>query len=234
MRIVVTIQARLSSQRLPGKILRAMRGRPMLDYLVESLRHARGVDGIVIATSDGQEDDPTAEFAAARGLECHRGPLEHVAQRLFAAGSAARADAIVRISGDSPLLDPVIVDRAVALFAQGGADIVSNVRPRSFPKGQSVEVISLPALARALAAMSEPDQREHVTPYLYAHPDRFALRAFGAETPRPEVQLSVDTPEDFARCEAILGMLPSPPWQAGWRACVDAYDALTAQSAARA
>jgi spore coat polysaccharide biosynthesis protein SpsF len=231
MRTVVTIQARLSSQRLPGKILRSLRGRPMLDYLLEGLAAARRVDGIVIATSDDSGDDETAAFAATRGIDCHRGSLEHVARRLLAAGESARADAIVRISGDSPLLDPAIVDRAVELFAIGGADIVSNVRPRSFPKGQSVEVIALPALARAVAQMTLPDEREHVTPFLYAHPELFPLRAFGAEHPRPEVQLSVDTPEDFARCEAILAALSEPHWRAGWQACVTAFDALERESA---
>jgi spore coat polysaccharide biosynthesis protein SpsF (cytidylyltransferase family) len=230
MRVVVTIQARLSSQRLPGKILRNLRGRPMLDYLLEGLGHATRVDEVWIATSAEASDDATAEFAAARGVRCHRGPLEDVARRLLGAGEAAAADAIVRVSGDSPLLDPALVDEAVALYRESTVDVVSNVRPRSFPKGQSVEVIAMAALRRAVAQMRAVEEREHVTPYLYAHPEKFAVRAIGAMQPRPDVQLSVDSPEDFARCEAILGLLAAPHWQAGWRGCVAAYD----QSAASA
>jgi spore coat polysaccharide biosynthesis protein SpsF len=136
---------------------------------------------------------------------------------------------LVRLSGDSPLLDPALVDRAVALFRLDAADLVSNVASRTFPKGQSVEVLSRQALARAVAAMTTRYEREHVTPYLYAHPDDFVIRSFTATVPRPEVQLSVDDASDFERCEAILSSLGRPSWEAGWEECVRASDALAAR-----
>lgn len=225
-RVVAVVQARLSSRRLPGKILKLLAGRPSLDYLLDSLRQCACLADIVLATSDDQSDDATAAYAAARGLRCHRGSLDDVALRLLEAAHSTGADAFVRVNGDSPLLDPKLVDEAVHLFAAGGADIVSNVHPRSFPKGQSVEVISAQAMRRAVDAMSTAHDREHVTPYFYARDHEFVIRSFSAGTPRPEVQLSIDSPEDFARCEAILASLGAPPWEAGWLACVRAYDRL--------
>lgn len=224
MRVIGVIQARFSSRRLPGKILLELRNRPSLDYLVESLRHAALIDGIVLATSTDPSDDATAAFAAERRVSCHRGPLQHVALRLLRAAEEHRAEAIVRVSGDSPLMDPVVVDQAVKLFRGGRTDVATNVRPRSFPKGQSVEVIAVRALRRAVPQMASAEEREHVTTHLYAHPDEYSISSFLAAEHRPEVNLCIDDAEDLARCTAILAALPGPPWQVGWRACVSAYD----------
>lgn len=227
-RVVAVVQARLSSRRLPGKILKLLAGRPSLDYLLEALGQCRSLAEVVIATSVDPSDEPTAAFAAGRGLCCHRGPLDDVALRLLDAARSVDADAFVRVNGDSPLLDPALIDEAVELYLRTAADLVSNVHPRSFPKGQSVEVISVEAMRRAVDAMTTPQEREHVTPYFYAHDDEFVIRSFGATQPRPDVQLSIDSPEDFTRCEAILAELGVPPWQAGWQACVRAYDRVAA------
>jgi spore coat polysaccharide biosynthesis protein SpsF len=225
--IVAVVQARFSSRRLPGKVLRPMRGRPLLGYVLEALSHARGLDGIVVATSSDREDDAIVAFARDEGIPCHRGPLENVAARVLGAARSLGADALVRVSGDSPLLDPVLVDLATEMFRKAPADLVSNVVERSFPRGQSVEVLARNALERALPLIVGAYDREHVTPYFYAHRDQFTIRSFTAAVRRPDVQLSVDDGIDFERCEAILGALGAPPWGAGWEACVHAYDALT-------
>lgn len=205
-----------------------LRGRAILEYLLEALVHCAGLDGLVVATSNDASDDATAALANRRHTPCFRGPLEDVALRMLRAGEKHAADAIVRISGDSPLLDPALVDQAVNLFRAGHVDLVSNVQPRTFPKGQSVEVIALPALQRAVTSMSRAEDREHVTTHLYAHPARFSVRSFTADPPRPEVQLSIDDAVDFTRCAAILEQLGEEPWRVGWRACVRAYDQVTA------
>ena len=224
MRIVAVVQARLSSRRLPGKVLMPLAGRPMIGHLFEALRRAGALDGIVLATSDRPDDDAVADFAREVGVDAFRGSLDDVAGRMLAAAEAAGADALVRVNGDSPLLDPALVDRAAGLYRAGGAAIVSNVRPRSFPKGQSVEVVSTAALRRAHGRMTEKDEREHVTPHLYDRPDDYPLAGFQAERPRPDLQLSVDEPEDFARCAGILARLDRPAWQAGWEACAALAD----------
>ena len=208
-----------------------LRDRPSLGFLIEALSHAARLDAVVVATSTDPSDDATAAFAIAQGIPCHRGSLDDVAHRLLEAGEKHRADAVVRINGDSPFMDPKLIDHAVDLFQEASVDVVTNVRPRTFPKGQSIEVIALTALRRAVANMSTPAEREHVTPYLYAHPEEYAIRSFVTADRRPEVQLSIDHAEDFARCAAILEALPAPPWQVGWRACVEAYDEfIVAQS----
>jgi spore coat polysaccharide biosynthesis protein SpsF len=231
MRVIGVVQARVSSQRLPGKILMKLGDRPSLEYLLDSLGHAVRLDQVVVATSIDPSDETTAAFALAQGVACCRGPLDDVAARLLLAGEEYHADGIVRINADSPLIDPALVDQAVGLFLEGGVDVVTNVRPRTFPKGQSVEVIALAALRRAVAGMTTVHEREHVTPYIYAHPEQFSIRAFVTDQPRPDVQLSIDDAADFARCSAIIEALPAPPWQVGWRACVAAYDRCAAASA---
>jgi spore coat polysaccharide biosynthesis protein SpsF len=200
----------------------------MLGYLLEGLTHCQSIDGILVATSTEPSDDAIGVFARSSGVGCYRGSLHDVAGRLLAAAAAEEADAIVRLSGDSPLLDPALVDRAVAMFRADLPDLVSNVVTRTFPKGQSVEVLSRRTLAGVISAMTRPEEREHVTPYFYARPDTFTIRSFVAAHPRPALQLSIDDASDFARCEAILEHLGQPPWQVGWEACVRASDALEA------
>lgn len=216
-RVTAIIQARTSSRRLPGKMLRPLHGRPLLDHVVEAARRVPGVDGVVVATSGEESDDALAAHAGGLGIGVHRGPLDDVARRMLDAAVAAEADVLVRINGDSPLLDPALIAQGLALFRSGTHDLASNVVVRSFPKGQSVEVISRAALADAVAAMTTADDREHVTPYFYRNPERYRIARFVAEQAMPDLQLSIDTEEDFAFCEALLARLPGPPWQVGWR-----------------
>jgi spore coat polysaccharide biosynthesis protein SpsF (cytidylyltransferase family) len=138
-----------------------------------------------------------------------------VAGRFVEAASSRALDALVRISGDSPLLDPALVDLALERFRSGGADVVTNVRPRTFPPGQSVEVVATAALADAHASMTEEREREHVTPFLYEHPDRYRIDAFRADRDYGDLRLVVDTPEDLASFAAILHRMRRPHWDYG-------------------
>ena len=212
-RIVAVVQARMSSRRLPGKVLTEVAGKPLLQYLCERLRRCTELQGIVLATSDMPSDDPVARFAASLDMHCYRGGLDDVATRMLMAAQAEGCAAFVRISGDSPLMDPAIVDRAVALYRHQQPDLVSNVLRRSFPKGQSVEVIAVSAMERAVVAMSTDDEREHVTPYFYAHPETFHIIGFEAPTSRAEMRLCVDTREDLDRFVDIIARLGEPHWR---------------------
>jgi len=225
-RVIVVVQARASSARLPGKVLRVLAGRSLLAHLIERLRRAALPDGLMIATSAALDDDAVAAEAARLGVRCHRGSLSDVAGRMLGALRESGSDALVRISGDSPLLDPALVDRAIALFRETDADLVTNVQRRTFPKGQSVEVVTRGALERACAAMTDNSDREHVTPYLYAHPESIRIVNFASEIPRGDLQLSVDTEEDLARVRAILDRLGEPASSHGLAAVIAAADAL--------
>jgi spore coat polysaccharide biosynthesis protein SpsF (cytidylyltransferase family) len=202
--VVGIVTARYSSQRFPGKVLGDLQGRPMLAHTLDRLRSINRVDHVLVATSTDRSDDAVAAFAHAAGFSCWRGPLEDVLGRILAAALAHQADAVVRISGDSPLLDPGLVSAAIELFLRDQPDLVTNVFPRSFPKGQSVEVISRSALERLACEAQLAEDREHVTRYAYRHSDDFAIRNLVAARPRPEIQLSVDVPADLDRVAALL------------------------------
>jgi spore coat polysaccharide biosynthesis protein SpsF (cytidylyltransferase family) len=213
--IAVVVQARMASERLPGKVLAPVAGRPLLGYLLERLALARGPDCTIVATSDEPEDDPLARFASETGVSVHRGPLADVAGRLAAVAERYEVDALVRVSGDSPLLDPALVDRALELYAEGDWELVTNVFPRSFPVGQSVEVLPRATLERVLATTTEPEDREHVTRWLYANADRFRIHNFRHERDKSGVRLAVDTAEDLQRIERIVAAMRAPHTEYG-------------------
>jgi len=219
----------MSSRRLPGKMLRPVQGRPMLAYVVERLRRCRELAEVVVATSTTPDDDAVAAACGALGVACHRGPLDDVLGRFIEIVAARGLPAVVRISGDSPLIDPAIVDRAVRLFRDAPCDLVTNVAPRSFPRGQSVEVIASAALRKAASADLTPDEREHVTLWFYRHPDSCSIANFAAAADMSGVQLSVDTEEDFAAFAATIAAMKRPHWEYG----LDDVVALRRQLATR-
>lgn len=217
MRIGAIVQARMTSARLPGKVLRMLCGQPVLSWLLDGLALCSGPDMIVLATSTELSDDPVAEFCAGRGLPCFRGPLDDVAGRFLAAAEAHGLDAFVRLCGDSPLLDPRLVDEAVALFRQGGADLETNVLRRTFPRGQSVEVVDTMAMRRAEAAMTDPQDREHVTRHFYTHAGEFRLRSFESGGDFGAVNFCVDTADDLVRLSALVQRFVPGAARPGWR-----------------
>ena len=149
MTVAIIVQARMSSDRLPGKVLAPISGRPLLGHLLDRLGRVRGALGPVVATSDRSEDDAIESFCASVTVPCHRGSRDDVALRLEEAAAEAGADAIARVCADSPVLDPALVVEAIETFEVAQPDLVTNTFPRTYPKGQSVEVIDVDAL-RAL------------------------------------------------------------------------------------
>jgi spore coat polysaccharide biosynthesis protein SpsF len=215
MKLGVIIQARMSSRRLPGKVLRPVAGKPLLAYTVERLARCVPPTAMVVATSRQPDDDPLADFCAARGLACFRGDLHNVASRFLEIFAAWRLDAAVRVNGDSPLLDPRLVDQGVRLFAEQPVELVTNVFPRSYPPGQSVEVIDAAAFRRAFAMMSEPEDFEHVTRFFYKTPNRFRIRNFAAGADYRDYHLAVDTEDHLRTVEEIVCRMDGPHWQYG-------------------
>ena len=211
----IIVPARMNSRRLPGKPLRDIAGKPLLQWVIESLEHVEGGAGVVVATSTDSRDDALAAWCAARGCACYRGSLDDVAGRVLGAARARGAEAFVRVSGDSPLLDPALVDRAVELYQGGGVDLVTNVFPRSFPVGQSVEVLSRAALERVLAETAHTEDREHVTRWVYANQDRYRILNFAHERDESGVRLAVDSPEDLRRIERIVAAMTGPHTEYG-------------------
>lgn len=217
MRVGVVVQARMSSRRVPGKVLREVGGKPMLQYLLESLEQCRELDDLCVATSVEPSDDAVAAWCHDRGLPCVRGPLDDVAARFLLAVKERGLDAFVRVCGDSPLLDWRLVDKAVSLFRVGECTMVSNIQTRSYPKGQSVEVLDACMYKNAYDLMLEVDDLEHVTRLLYTQAGICNIASFCCEDDCASVQLSVDTHEDMAVFEALVAKMDRPHWEYGWR-----------------
>lgn len=204
MRCGLYIFSRFDSRRLPGKALRLIAGHPMLGLVIDRARRVRQIDDIIVATSDRSIDDPIAEFAEGEGIAVFRGALDDVAGRALACAEAHDHALFVRISGDSPFFDHVLAGRMVRQAKTGTADIVTNVHPRTFPPGTSIEVIAVEALRRVVAATQDSEHLEHVTQYIYANANCFDIDNVEAtDTDYSGVSLVVDTPCDLDRAEWI-------------------------------
>jgi spore coat polysaccharide biosynthesis protein SpsF (cytidylyltransferase family)/glutamate-1-semialdehyde aminotransferase len=170
-RIVALIQARAGSTRLPEKVLADICGRPMLWHVVDRVRRSRLLDDVVVATTTQPGDDRVALLCDENGWACFRGSEEDVLDRFTLAAREARADAVVRVTADCPLIDPEVIDRVVEEYCRGDAGYVSNILVYTWPQGLDVEVFSVAALERAWREAVLPAEREHVTPWLRASPD---------------------------------------------------------------
>src|SRR5580700_5053330 len=192
------IQARMSSTRLPGKVLLDLAGEPMLARVVARTQQAKSIDRTIVATTVEPEDEPIVALCRARRWAVSRGSRDDVLDRYYQAAVADGADPIVRITSDCPLIDPEIIDRVVARL-DGTVDYASNINPRrTFPRGLDVEVFTFAALSAAWRDDREATGREHVTPFLYRHPERFRIALVESEKPEAAChRWSVDTPEDY-------------------------------------
>jgi spore coat polysaccharide biosynthesis protein SpsF len=211
-RVLVVVQARAGSTRLPGKVLAEVHGMPMLGFQLRRLAPIADLVGgqVVVATSDLPGDDPVTAVGHGLGLDVVRGSEADVLGRFALALAAHPAEVVVRLTGDCPLTDPGIVADAVRLHLEAGAHYTSNVLPRSFPKGLDVEVVSAAALRAADAEAVDPGEREHVTPFLYRRPERFRLANLASGQALGEEWWTVDTPEDLDRVRSMVARLADP------------------------
>ena len=194
-RVVAVVQARMSSSRLPGKVLADLGGVPVLQRVVDRLKRCRQLESVVVATSVDPSDDPVA---AAASVPTVRGPLDDVLERYRIALAEHPCDAVVRITADCPVIDPAVVDDVVARWREGDEAYVANViEPRTFPKGMDTEVVTADALAQAAAEATSAHDREHVTPFIRDRPDRFPQAAVTHDPPLGHLRMTLDTPEDL-------------------------------------
>jgi len=208
-RIVASIEARMTSSRLPGKVLADLAGEPALTRLYQRLAKSQKIDGIILATTINATDDPLAEWAAQQGIDVYRGSEVDVLDRVVKAQQQMNSDIVVEICGDTPLLDPDIIDQAVELFLEGNGDVITTSRKETFPQGIDVEVFSLYNLEEVAATVQDPAVREHVSLYFYDHPERY--RIYDLIAPRelffPDQRLQVDYPEDLELVRKIYTRL---------------------------
>ena len=205
--MLAVLQARMSSTRLPGKVLRPILGRPMMALQIERLRRARRLTGLVVATSTEAEDDAIEACCADIGVACHRGSLNDVLSRFVGALIAAgEPKTFLRLTADCPLADWTLVDRCIEAHEDAGADLTYTSEGWTYPKGLDVEVCETAALIEAAARARDPYEREHVTPYIYRHSERFFLHSLTRDPPL-RYRWTVDTPKDFAFVTAVYEAL---------------------------
>jgi spore coat polysaccharide biosynthesis protein SpsF len=209
MTTAMIVQARMTSTRLPGKILLPILGRPMLSFQIERLRRVQGVDRIVLATTTNATDDVVASFAEAERVDCVRGSELDVLSRYHDAVTRFSPQVVVRVTSDCPLLDPPVVERVLREFhaVPQGCDYASNMIRPTFPYGMAVEVMTRAALETAHREARDAAEREHVTPYLYWRPERFRLHSVIMTPDLSQHRWTVDTPEDFALVTRIFESL---------------------------
>jgi spore coat polysaccharide biosynthesis protein SpsF len=202
-RTVALIQARVSSKRLPGKVLLDIHGEPMLLHVVRRAGRARTLDDVAVITSCHEDDSAIEQVCLENAISCFRGSLDDVLDRYYHAALHFHADVIVRITADCPLLDPNVVDLVVKTFHEGSYDYFSNVLRCTYPDGLDTEVFHLQTLERAWREASLGSEREHVTAFIYKHPEIFRLGNMEHSEDLSDLRWTVDTVEDLEFVRAV-------------------------------
>jgi spore coat polysaccharide biosynthesis protein SpsF len=219
-KIPLFVMARLSSARLPRKALLEINGKPIIEYVIESINKCENGSDIILLTSINKEDDELCEWADSKNVDIFRGPLNEVANRALEAAIKYGYDSFVRISGDSPLINHQFVDYGISLFNNHNYDLVTNIHPRTFPKGQSVEIISTKTLRKILQKKISVEENEHVTKFFYNNHDKFDILNFELNETLDElgqlkveplnisnIQMSLDSRIDFKNIGRVISIL---------------------------
>jgi spore coat polysaccharide biosynthesis protein SpsF len=231
-RVVTVMQARSSSTRLPGKVLRPVLGVPVLLQQARRMQRADLLGTLVVATSTDPSDDALVALVEDAGVPVVRGSLDDLLDRHLVAGRALDAEAVVKIPSDCPLIDPAIIDLVIGSFLESGADFTSNLHPPSWPDGHDVEIMRMEVLEAAGREATRDFEREHTTPFIWERPGRFDLENVtwdSGEDFSMSHRWTIDYPEDFAFVTAVyeaFGTIdePSPVFGLG-----DVLDLLEAR-----
>ncbi len=216
--IAVVVQARMTSSRLPGKVMLNILGEPLLWRMIERLQQVKRIIHIVIATSDTAEDDAIERFCKKYDIDCYRGSMNDVLDRHWQVGHLTQADVVVKIPSDCPLIDPAVVDKVLDFYVENQAkyDYVSNLHPATYPDGNDVEVMSFKALTKAWEEATRPLELEHTTPYLWENPDKFRIGNVVWETGLDysmSHRFTIDYHEDYQFIERVFEELyPVKPY----------------------
>jgi spore coat polysaccharide biosynthesis protein SpsF len=204
------IQARMSSSRLPGKVLRDIGGQSMLERMLTRVQRCQRIDLVVVATTTEPSDDPIAEFCQQNGYPFFRGSLHDVLDRYYQAALHFDAATVVRLTADCPLIDPAVIDHTIEQFCQAGVDFAANRLPppwhRTYPIGMDTEVCSFAALERAWREANAPYEREHVMPYLYDEAERFRTLLVNTEPDYGHLRWTVDTAQDLDVVQRVYAL----------------------------
>jgi spore coat polysaccharide biosynthesis protein SpsF len=218
-KVVAIVQARMDSTRLPGKVLMELGGQTTLARVVARLSRSKRVSQVVIATTTTTADEVIVKEAERNASAWFRGSEQDVLSRYLQAAEQFRADRVVRITSDCPLVDPGVVDRVISEALSSGADFASNCIHRTYPRGLDTEVFTLDALRRADDICDQPHHREHVTPIFYERPDLFRAHSVTGSEDYTRFRWTLDTPEDLELIRAIYSRFDNRD-DFGWREVV--------------
>ncbi len=209
MRNVAIVQARMGSSRLPGKVLKKLAGRPVLDHVVSRVKSATRVNTVIVATSTEPQDDAIEEYCSSKEWSVFRGSETDVLSRFAAATETAGAEIVIRVTSDCPFFSPFVLDEMLEDFEFENTDYMSTNYPvRSFPVGLDCEVMRAEALMIAAVEANDPYDREHVTPFLYHHPERFIVKGYRCPSDLHDVRVTLDTLEDHQRLAELIAEYP--------------------------
>jgi spore coat polysaccharide biosynthesis protein SpsF len=201
MNIVTVVQARMSSTRLPGKVMLPILGKPLLVRMIERVKNSILAGKIIVATSTNQDDDQVENLCEQNNLTCFRGHLTDLLDRHYQVGKLYNAEAIVKIPSDCPLIDPQIIDRVLKFYIDNEEyDFVSNLHPATYPDGNDVEIFSFQALEHAWRDATKNFEREHTTPFIWEHQDMFEVANVEWETGldlSSSLRFTIDYEEDY-------------------------------------
>jgi spore coat polysaccharide biosynthesis protein SpsF len=210
--ILAILQARVSSTRLPGKVLKPILGKPMLLRQIERIRLASMIDTLIVATSTDPTDDAIERLCRENNITFYRGSLDDVLDRFYQASKPIRPDHVVRLTGDCPLTAPRLIDEVITFHVQGGYDYSSNTIEPTWPDGLDIEVIRFSCLEQAWNEATLPSHREHVTPFIHGQANRFRIGSFKGQIDMSAHRWTVDEPEDFELVTNIYEALyPNKP-----------------------
>ncbi|MDF2842311.1 MAG: Pleiotropic regulatory protein degT [Herbinix sp.] len=211
MHIIAILQARMSSTRLPGKVLLPLGDKTLIEQIVARIRAVDKISELIVATTVNPMDDFVEELCVANKIVCFRGSEENVLERFYFCADKYKADVIVRLTADDPLKDPDVILKAIELFETGQYDYVSNTIHPTFPEGIDVEVFSFQALKKAYEESILPSEKEHVTPYIYKNKEKFKLYNFEHECDISELRWTVDSQEDYQFMKCVYEELYKNP-----------------------
>jgi spore coat polysaccharide biosynthesis protein SpsF len=215
MKVAAIIQARMGSTRLPGKILKKVLDKTLLEYQIERVKRAKTIDEIIIATTTKESDDQIVQLCQQLSIPYYRGSEEDVLSRYYEAATEFNVDVVVRLTSDCPIIDPNVIDKVVTHYVENSDqyDYVSNILTRTYPRGLDTEVMSYEVLKRVHEEAKEFTYREHVTAYIYHHPNQFRFCNVSNEKDESKHRWTVDTIEDFELIEKIISKLyPENPY----------------------
>lgn len=201
----------MGSTRLPGKVLKDLEGKTVLARVIERLRRARLIHEVLIATTDRPADDTIVAESRRLSAPISRGDQDDVLDRYYRAAQLAKAEVVVRVTSDCPLIDPEITDKTIAAFLEAKPDYASNIQVRTYPRGLDTEVMSFAALSRAWQGAQKKYEREHVTPFIFEHPAEFKLLSVACEKDYSAHRWTVDTEEDLQLVQAVYARLKDKP-----------------------